>query len=247
MISDFFYPDIKVSIGDYTFTKGIEVDVISSKDSYFDWAKVRFTRGFNEKITLNKYDEIKVLLGYNQNLSQVFSGYLAKSGSAKNEVIFKDKMIFLEQTTITNTFLDAIPQELIKYCLDKAGVKSYKLSEEVYQNKKQFPVYEKNVISLLNEINTNWDIQNNFFFQDDTFYWGTKPKQKYKYTFEYSKNIISLEKINNQWELTTVSVPLIKHGDVIGIDHYQISGDFEINKVIFTTNQDGFIRTKLYF
>lgn len=247
MISDFFYPEIQVDIGNYTFKKGIEVEVISTKDSYFDWAKVRFTKGFNQKITLKKYDEIKILIGYNQNLNEVFTGYLAKSGAAKNEVVFKDKMILLERTTITNTFLNVIPQELIKYLLDKAGIKNYKLSEEFYPSKKQFPVYEKNLISLLNEINTNWNIENKFFFQNDVFYWGSKAEQKYKYTFEYAKNIISLEKINDEWELTTVSIPLIKHGDVIGIDHYQISGDFVVNKIIFTTTQDGFIRTKIYF
>lgn len=95
MISDFFYPDIQVNIGDYIFTKGIEVEVVSTKDSYFDWAKVRFTKGFNQKISMKKYDQIKILIGYNQNLNEVFSGYLAKSGASKNEVVFKDKMILL--------------------------------------------------------------------------------------------------------------------------------------------------------
>lgn len=247
MISDFFYPDIKVTIGDYTLTKGIETEIVSSKESYFDWAKVKFSKGFNQKITLKKSDSIKISFGYNKNLIEVFSGYLTKAGSGKNEVVFKDKMLLLEQTTITNTFLDVTPQELLKYILDKAGIENYKLSEEVYSSKQRFSVYEKNLISLLNEINSIWNIDNKFFFQNDVFYWGCKPDQKYKYTFEYSKNIISLEKINNEWELVTVSVPSVKHGDVIGVNHYQISGDFEVNKIVFTTDQDGFMRTKIYF
>lgn len=247
MISDFFYPEIQVNIGDYIFTKGIEAEVISSKDSYFDWAKVKFTKGFNQKLVLKRNDPIKILLGYNQELNEIFSGYLTKSGSSKNEVIFKDKMIFLENTEITNTFLDVTPQEILKYSLDLAGITDYKLSEEIYSSKNIFPVYQKNIISLLNEINTNWNINNKFFFQNGVFYWGCKHIQKYKYTFEYAKNIISLEKINDEWELVTVSVPFIKHGDIIGIDHYQISGDFEVDKVVFSTDSDGFIRTKIYF
>lgn len=247
MISDFFYPEIKVNVGDYTFTQGIETEVISSGETYFDWAKVKFTKSFNKKIVLKKYEAIDIYIGYNQDLYKVFSGYLSKSGSSKNEVIFKDRMIFLESTIITNTFLDATPQEIICYMLDKAGIVNYKLSDEVYSNKSRFVVREKNCISLLNEINTEWDINIKFFFQNGVFYWGCKPDQKYKYTFEYAKNIISLEKINGEWELVTVSVPLIKHGDVIGIDHYQISGDFTAKKVIFSSDDNGFIRTKIYF
>lgn len=247
VISEFFYPKIEVKIGEYVFNKGIECEVVSSQDLYFDWAKVKFTHKFNQKFTFKKYDPIKVLFGYDNDLKEIFSGYLAKSGESKNEVIFKDSMLLLEQTKVTNTFLDVTPQELIGYCLEKAGMHKYKLSEQYYQRKKQVPVYEKNIISIFNEINTNWNINNKFFFQNNTFYWGCEPEQDKKYKFEYAKNIIELKKTNIEWELSTVSVPFIKHSDVIYVEHPHISGDFKVKRIIFTTDADGFIRTKIYF
>lgn len=247
VISEFFYPKIQVNIGDYDFSKGIEAEIVSTQEQYFDWAKIKFTHKFNQKFVFKKYDPIAVMFGYNNDFRKIFSGYLTKSGEGKNQVVFKDSMIFLEQTNIVNTFLDVTPQEMIKYCLVKAGISKYKLSEEYYQRKARLPVYEKNIISVLNEININWKINNKFFFQDDVFYWGCEPKQTEIYKFEYAKNIISLLKNNTEWELTTVSVPFIKHSEYIRVEHPHISGDFKVKRIIFTTDADGFIRTKINF
>lgn len=35
---ELFYPQIAARAGPYTFDKGIEIEVYSSKSSYFDWA-----------------------------------------------------------------------------------------------------------------------------------------------------------------------------------------------------------------
>ena len=248
--SELFYPEINVRLGSYSFQKGVEIEAYSSKDSYFDWAKVRFTQQFNEKITLNKKDKALIELGYNGVFDEVLEGYVVNpmsEGSYSNEVILKDGMIHLEETFITNTFLDATPQEMLRFCLSKAGITNIQISSKTYQKKKVVPIFKKNVIAVIEEIHSIWKIKEEFYFLGGVFYWGVKPEQKKVYEFEYGVNIISLDRTGGAWELETVSTPFIKHSQKIIVRHPKISGEFETKKVVFTTNETGFIRTYIYF
>ena len=49
---ELFYPEISVAIGSYALQKGVEVEVYSDQNSYFDWAKIRFTPQFQENISV---------------------------------------------------------------------------------------------------------------------------------------------------------------------------------------------------
>ncbi|MCQ4924080.1 hypothetical protein NE686_13340 [Tissierella carlieri] len=247
---ELFYPEISASVGKYNFAKGVEIEVYSSKTSYFDWAKVRFTEQFRDKISVEKKEKAMIELGYDGVFDEVFEGYVSKpyngSGYA-NEILLKDDMILLEETYITNTFVDAAPQEIISFCLAKAGVSNFKLSSKMYPQKKSVPVNKKSVIDVINQVHAVWGITERFFFSDGVFYWGEKPQQSKMYTFEYGVNIISLNRSGGVWELETVSAPFIKHSHKINVDHPQISGEFEVEKVTFVTNETGFIRTLIYF
>lgn len=247
---ELFYPDILASVGDYIFDKGIEIEVYSSNKSYFDWAKIRFTEEFQNKISIDKKAKSKIMLGYNGVFNEVFEGYVSKpynNGGCANEILLKDDMILLENTFITNTFIDATPQEILTFCLTKAGVENFRLSNKSYQAKKIIPVFKKNVIDVINMIHSLWKISIEFFFSEGIFYWGEKPAQSKAYSFEYGVNIISLSRSNATWELETVSVPFIKHSHIINVTHPQISGSFEVKKITFVTNETGFIRTLIYF
>lgn len=248
--TELFYPEISVELGKYNFEEGIEIEVYSNKDSYFDWAKVRFTRQFKEKLSLDTKEKALIQLGYNGVFDDVFEGYITKpydSGGYMNEILLKDDMILLEETTINNTFLDATPQEILSFCLAKAGVQKMKLSAVTYPAKARVPIYQKNVVSVINEIHATWGIAEKFFFSSGVFYWGEKPEQKKIYSFEYGTNIIALNRPGGVWELETVSAPFIKHSRKISVSHPQVSGEFEVKKVVFTTNEAGFIRTYIYF
>ena len=248
--SELFYPEINARLGSYSFQKGVEIEAYSSKDSYFDWAKVRFTQQFNEKISLVKKDKALIELGYDGVFDEVFEGYVVNpmsEGSFSNEVVLKDDMIHLEETYITNTFLEATPQEILRFCLSKAGISNVKISSKTYQKKKVVPIFKKNVIAVIEEIHSIWKIKEEFYFLSGVFHWGVKPEQKKVYEFEHGVNIISLDKTGGVWELETVSTPFIKHSQKIIIRHPKISGEFETKKVVFTTNETGFIRTYIYF
>ena len=249
-VTELFYPEINAQLGKYNFDQGIEIEVYSSKDSYFDWAKVRYTKQFKDKLRIDAKEKALIQLGYNGVFDEVFKGYVTKpydSGGYMNEILLKDEMILLEETMINNTFLDATPQEILNFCLSKAGVEKVKLSKIVHPVKSRFSVSQKNVLDVINLIHAAWNIANRFFFSGGVFYWGEKPEQAKIYTFEYGINIIALKRLGGVWELETVSSPFIKHSHTIGVSHPQVSGDFEVKKVVFTTNDAGFIRTYIYF
>ena len=74
-----------------------------------------------------------------------------------------------------------------------------------------------------------------------------KPEQEKTYIFEYGVNIIALTRVGGAWELETVSAPFVRHSHKISVKHPKVSGEFEVAKVVSATNDDGFIRTKIYF
>lgn len=249
-VTSLFYPENKVSIGQYQFTEGIDIEVCSDQSSYFDWAKVRIIKQLDDVVTINKFDQAEIFLGYNSEMNSVFAGYVLKTPEAsksKNEIMMKDDMIKLEQTVITNTFLDAEPQEIIEYSLKQAGINSIKLFDKRYSKKRTVPIREKNVIAVLEEIKKLWDIKDKFYFAGRTFYFGQIHQQAKVYTFEYGNNIIDLHREGDLWMLETASVPFIRHSEDINIEHPDLSGTYKVRKVVFATNEAGFVRTRMYF
>ena len=245
-----FHPQISVRAGRYTFTQGVELEVVSSKSSYFDWAKVRFTKQYQKKINLAKKDPASIELGYSGDFSRVFSGFLAKpynEGAEADEIYLKDEMLLLEETIISNTFLSTTPQEMIGYFLAQAGITNMKLSGQDYPERKLVPIRQQNIIQAINTVQAAWNISNLFYFSDGVFYWGERPAQEKVYTFEQGVNILTLTRFGGVWMLETASAPFVKHSHKINVLHEKISGELEVQKVVSKTNDAGFIRTYIYF
>lgn len=248
--TELYYPQIEALAGEYRFTEGIEVEIYSAKSSYFDWAKIRFTGQYKPEISLDRKTLGAISMGYNGVLDEVFGGYVAKrydGGAYANEIVLKDKMILLEETIINDTFMDTTPQEMISFFLTKAGVSQMQLSGKPYPVRRMLPIREQNVVQAINTVNAAWGMKPLFFFSGGVFYWDEKPAQQKVYTFEYGVNIISLNRTGGVWELETVSAPFVRHSHKINLIHPRISGEFEVSKVVSTTNDSGFIRTYIYF
>lgn len=248
--TELFYPQILVSAGAYSFNKGIEIEVHSSKDAYYDWAKVKFTQQFQQKISFARKDPAVLRLGYNGTFEEVFKGFVAQPYNVSyyaDEISLKDDTILLEETTINNTFLDTTPQEVIAYFLSQAGIARSKLSPQAYPPRKQLAIQRMNVIDAINTVHAAWAVKQPFFFSGGVFYWGEKPEQDTVYQFEYGVNILKLSRSGSVWELETVSAPFVKHSHKILVVHPKITGVFEVSKVTFITNDEGFIRTYISF
>lgn len=174
---ELFYPQIAAQAGPYTFEEGVEIELYSSQDSYFDWAKIRFTEEYQPEISVERKAPAFIRLGYDGNLEDVFEGYVAKgydSGGFANEINLKDEMLLLEETEINNTFLNTTPQEMISYFLGQAGVTKSKLSPEIFPERRQVPIKKMSVIQAINAVHAAWGIKKKFFFSGGVFYWGEK-------------------------------------------------------------------------
>ena len=249
-ITELYYPEIEVRAGSYSFKEGIEIEVSSAKGSYCDWAKIRFTGPFREKIALPRRTTASIALGYGCVLEPVFSGYVDKpagSGTNADELCLKDETLLLEDTVIHDTFLSTTPQELIAFLLAKAGITRMKLSPKSYPVRKTLPIRQQNAVQAIHTVNAAWGIKPHFFFSGGVFFWDETPEQKKIYTFQYGVNILALNRVNGLWELETVSVPFVKHSHKINLIHPKVRGEREVQKVVSTTNDSGFIRTFLYF
>ena len=64
--TELFDPQIAVRAGAYRFDRGVEVEVYSSKNSYFDWAKIRFTEEFQPRISLDRMDAAAIEMGFGE-------------------------------------------------------------------------------------------------------------------------------------------------------------------------------------
>lgn len=245
-----FYPVQQAVIGGYVLQAGISIEVFSDKNYLYDWARIRFTRQFNGYISLNRGDEARIDMGYDGKLQTIFKGVVARSynnATFKDEILIKDYMLKLEDAKISGTFLEVTPQDMVHQGLMRAGIADMQLSGEDYQVKKKVAVREKTVAEYLTEIDSLWGIQANKSFLLGTFYWNEKPEQSAMYVFEYGNNIISLTREKNLWKLETVAIPAIQHSCKIGVTHPEITGTFEVSKVIFTSDDRGFVRAKIFF
>ena len=249
-ITELYNPQIAAQAGPYSFDQGIEIEVFSSQESYFDWAKIRFTEQYQPSITLKRKDAAAIELGYSDSFEEVFAGYVAApydAGGFANEINLKDDMLLLEETEINNTFLDTTPQEMISYFLSQAGVSRSKLSSQSYPERKQVPIRKMNVIQAINAVHAAWGIKKQFFFSGGVFYWDEKPEQAKVYSFEYGVNIINLTRAGGVWELETVSAPFVKHSHKINVEHPKMSGEVEVKKIVTMTNDSGFLRSYINF
>ncbi len=248
---ELFYPDIRVQMGDYVFAEGISLEIFSDRSSSFDWAKIRFTEEFQDTITLRQMDPVRICLGYDGMFQEVFSGYVTKNynhASGADEILVKDEMLKFGGTFITETFLETVPQEIASYALSRAGVTEMHLLEDLYIPKHKVPIVRKSILELLKYLQKLWNMGEILTcWRDGAFYWGVTPPQKQVYQFVYGENIIWLSRQSGLWELTTVSMPFIRHSDRIQVEHPKISGTFEVQKMEFSTNQNGFIRTTICF
>ncbi len=245
-----FYPVQHVAAGRYSFQEGISVEVFSDKNYLYDWARIRFTRQFNGYISLDRGEEVQISMGYDGKLQTIFRGVVARQynkATFKDEIMIKDYTLKLEDTNISGTFLDVTPQELVHQGLLRAGIGDILLSGEAYPVKKRVAIREKPVSEYLMEIDSLWGIKTTKSFLLGKFYWNEKPEQSEMYVFEYGNNIISLTRERSLWKLETVAVPAIQHSCKIGIKHPEISGTFEVSKVIFSSDDRGFVRTKIFF
>lgn len=215
---EYIAPYYIIEIGSKAISKIHSLEVVSSRINPVDLAEIEipFVKHY-----FAPGQEIIISQGYKgKGLWQIFKGTI-KNISNKSTVKFycKDYMDKLKQVKINKSFVDCTPQEVLKYSLNKAAVK-FTLTTQNFRKKHQFIVTNKDIISLVKLINQSWEVDFNFYFDDETFYWGPwEESPRYSESevvkFTYGKNIIDLDP--GTGILKSISLPFIKHSNVIKI------------------------------
>lgn len=242
------YPEYKVIVGDYILTEGLELECYSSIEAHTDWCSITLNQRYNGILDIVDMDVATVELGCDGNFDQLISGFVRKSSKDYwKELLIKDAMIKLERTFVTATFLDVEPQDVIKYGLSLAGITEYKISTKAYAKKKVYAIVNKNIVDILRELESYWNLTETFYFRNGVFYWGIEEEQENTYVLEYGNSILRLNKYNELWEIETIGIPWIHCGQIIEIVHPKFNGEVRVFKVRLKVDKQGFVRMSIFF
>ncbi len=241
-------PEFRIGTAKFEITSGMDVEVFSSREAKADWCKVELTQEYKDIISYDDMERATVELGYDNDYDTLLSGFCRKtSNDYWKEIMIKDAMIKVERVVIKQTFVDCTPQDIIKYILLQAGITDYQLSDMDYGKRNIFVLGGDNGVKAITQINNVWGLQNDFFFQDNVFYWGCKPKQKNIYVLEEDVNILSFEKIGEMFEIETLGVPWIHHSQEVEVEHSKFTGTVLVEKTIVKTDEKGLTQMFIYF
>ena len=240
----YFSVDKEVVVGQNLLKKGVSLELCSSALLSYDWCIVTLTDKIRNTLQFEKLAKAKVFLGYDGDLEDVFSGYLASQESSS--IILKDDTLFLENTFISKTFVDATFQEIVIYCLTKSGINKYFIADKRLP-KKTITISKQSALSTIKYIKQIWNVTDPHFFTKNTFYLGVGILQNETYKFSYAENILKLEKPNEYWKMIIPCMPYLKHSTEFIINHPKISGSFKISKVVHKVDEAGFTRTIVDF
>ncbi|WP_027364025.1 hypothetical protein [Desulfotruncus alcoholivorax] len=262
-MSDMFSPFVELNTSGGTvrnlFSK---LDIWLSRKEPADIAEFTFKLGLPD-LGLAKDSAIDISIGYDGNNSwKVFSGYVSEPMSPR--FLCKDEAIKLFKTNITKTFLDVVPQDVIKFGLQQAGVSTFSLVEDVYPKKPSFVAAGENVSDLVKRVNTTWGLNFDHYFDGEKkFYWDApKPRPGPVYSYQYGENIIELEFSADRepsgqrsagdtaggGRLLTVSSPFVGHSQEIEIIWPEVASSRYITETVHHfINEQGSLRTEIFF
>lgn len=237
-------PQFRVALGNYELSSGFEVECFSSKTEKMDWGMIRIDPELDEYLNVKSGDPAKIELGYDDEYDELLNGRCMVRGT---EILVKDDMTRIQGVRIKATFLDATPQDIVRYILAQAGINDYELAEQDFGKRAVTPIDRTSGLAALADINAAWGISQPWFFRSGKFCWGTKEEQPEMYVLEEGSTILSLNKYGTLWEAETLAIPWIHHSQVIEVHHDKFYGTGEVEKTVLRTDRQGAVRMYISF
>lgn len=243
--NEYFSPEILVSIGSYTFSKYVTLNLKLDIDKNFDFAIIKFSEKILDEILINKDDEVVIQLGYNNELEKIFTGYVTDVKDF--EIIAKNKFLNLVNININKSFTNATFDEILKFILNQANIQDMTIKSDITVIKNLISIKNKNGLDSIKYLEQKFNIKDSlYFFKNDKFLYNDKEKQQESYELIYGNNILNLQNLCPKvWEVETISMPKLNLLDNIYIEHHKLTGTFKVEKINFIVNDYGFIRTKI--
>lgn len=241
-------PEFRISTEQYEISGGIEAECFSSREARADWCRVSFAAAMQDKVSYRDMESAIVELGYDDDYDILLTGFCRRAaGDTWKEMIVRDAMMKLERVSVKASFTGCAPQDIIKYVLAQAGITDYCLSDAVYGAKDVLVVDRCSGVKTIEQVNSTWGIDNDFFFRNGVFYWGCIPAQDAVYVLQEDENILSLNKYGELYEAETFGVPWIHHSQEIEVLHTNFSGTVKVEKTIIRSDEKGCVRMYIYF
>ncbi|MCC5911315.1 MAG: hypothetical protein JJT76_12840 [Clostridiaceae bacterium] len=223
MLEEYISPTWEIEVGQWNIKKITSYDVYSSCINPIDLADIKIP--LESKGEIQKGMTVNIKAGYREKgMWTVFSGKVHEVLPGKSSILrCKDKMADLKEKPIRCFFTEAVPQDVIKYCLNINGIQSFQLSGREF-SKKPFTASGINAVEVIKEVNRTWNVNFVFYFDlQGRFFWGeVEESERYQRdiipVLEYGRNIIE-HRMNDEGEgiLETIILPEISHSSKIKI------------------------------
>lgn len=257
-----FSPFIELTVGNTKIRNQFsKFDMWLSRSEPADICEIALKRGLPD-IGIKQDMPVSVAVGYDLTKRyDIFSGFV--QASKHPHYMFKDHCLKMFKTQIRETFIDVIPQDVIKHGLRQAGITDYKLDEKLYVRKPRFIVAGENVSEMIRAVNQTWQLNNDWYFTGKTFHWDQlQLSGESTYSYRYGENIIDLQfttdrdvygqrttgKSSGAGKLITIISPFIKHSTEIQIIWPGVSNTrYWVETVRHYLNNNGALRTDILF
>ncbi|MBW5445872.1 hypothetical protein GE107_07335 [Cohnella sp. CFH 77786] len=189
---------------------------------------------------------VEIDIGYDEkNVARVFTGEVSRPD--QEWIVAKDSMTKLLQTKVMQTFLQATPQDMIRFGLKLAGIEAFSIASQVFGPKDQV-VANLNVHDMIRQrINPYWSIDFAPYFDTrDVFVWQPLEKPDQMFLFQYGENILELIADGAIGMFRTVFVPGLDHSQYITISHPRANG-IALVETVHHFIQDEKLRSEIYY
>lgn len=245
-MSDYFYPEYELVIGGNVINEGIQLESQQDKFVTFDWLIITWTEKLMDAISVCIGDDVSLSVGYSGSLTQIFSGYVTSTENL--QITVKNEMLKMYETKIINAFKQCVPQDVLTFILDKAGIADFTLNGENEVIKKLYNVSNLTAMQVLKDVDLFFKLEpSTSIFTNKKFEWNKEPIHS-GYSFQYGENIISLVCLKEKhWEVETVLIPGMEVLKKIDITHPRVNGTFTVYRLRYFIDMNGFIRLKMQF
>lgn len=235
----------QIRIGNVVVSSGLkELDVWRSRKDPAGYASFLFKD--EVEIDTPQGAIVEIDLGYDEsNAARVFTGNVSRPDQER--IIAKDSMTKLLQTKVTQSFLQATPQDMIRFGLKLAGIETYSIASQAFSPKDQV-VANLNVHDMIRQrINSYWNIDfAPYFDARDVFVWQPLARPKEMFLFQYGENILEMLADGEIGMFRTVFVPGLDHSQYITISHPRANG-IALVETVHHFIQDDKLRSEIYY
>lgn len=235
-------PAWKIAVGEWQVGKMLRFDVYSSRVNPADTAEVVLPKQGFPVEQVRQGQELRIWQGYRGvGLWLVFAGTLTSVEPGETVLLRATDASTKLAAKIAQGFSNVIPQEIFRYCLERAGVTEYRLTARRLAARPSF-VARGTVAHVLRQVCQVWGTTDwAFYFEPEgTFWWGPwEESERYGQlagvTLAYRENIITHEvRDARHGLLQTPALPFLRHSHRVAVEdprHWRGARQVRIERV----------------